>query len=77
MPQLLVTANDGSRSPVLFTLMVEAICSSETLVLTRAMRFHIPEDGSCPLPTSNLELIQSPVQWVLECSLSRVAAARA
>jgi hypothetical protein len=25
--------------------MMEAVCSSETSVLTRAIRLHIPEDG--------------------------------
>jgi hypothetical protein len=30
---------------ILSTLMMEAICSSEIFVLTRATRRHIPEDG--------------------------------
>jgi hypothetical protein len=39
---------------ILFTLMMEAIRSSEPLVLTRATRRHITEDGirperSCPI----------------------------
>jgi hypothetical protein len=40
--QLLVTANVLS-SPILFTVMVVAIPSSETSVLTRTTRRHIPE----------------------------------
>jgi hypothetical protein len=40
-----VTANVVPSSPILFTLMMEAIRSTETSILTRATRLHIPEDG--------------------------------
>jgi hypothetical protein len=43
--QLLVTANVASSSPTLATMMMEAIHSSKTLVLTRATRRNIPEDS--------------------------------
>jgi hypothetical protein len=39
----LVTANVPS-SPILVTLMMEALSSSLTSVLTRATRLHIPEE---------------------------------
>jgi hypothetical protein len=45
MFQLLVTANVVPSSLTLFTLMMEAIRASETTVLTRATKQHIPEDG--------------------------------
>jgi hypothetical protein len=41
---LLVTAKIVLSSPILVILMLEAPRSSETLVLTRAIRRNIPED---------------------------------
>jgi hypothetical protein len=47
--RLLVTANVVPSSPILVTLMMEAISSSETSFLTRVTRRNIPEDVILPL----------------------------
>jgi hypothetical protein len=42
---LLVTANAVPSSPIFVTLMMKALSSSETYVLTSATRRSIPQDG--------------------------------
>jgi hypothetical protein len=43
--RLLVTANLVPNSPIISTLMIEAMRSSETPVLARATWYNIPDDG--------------------------------
>jgi hypothetical protein len=43
--QLLVTANVAPGSQILFTLIMEVICSSEMSIPTKVTRRYIPEDG--------------------------------
>jgi hypothetical protein len=42
---LVINANVVPRSPILVTLILEALLSSETSVLTRVTQRNLPEDG--------------------------------
>jgi hypothetical protein len=52
MLRFLVNANVVPSSPILVTLMMEELRSSETLVLTRARQRNILEDGIIQLVTT-------------------------
>jgi hypothetical protein len=65
--RLLVTVNVVPISPILVTLMMEALSSSETSVLTRATARHIREDDI--LHSHRLENLKSySINWL--CSVA-------
>jgi hypothetical protein len=59
--QLLVTANIVPSSPILVTMMMEVVSSSETSVLIRAIWQNIPEDGI--LHSHRSENLKSYTLW--------------
>jgi hypothetical protein len=73
--QLLVTPNIIPSSPILVTMMMEALSSSETSVLTRETRRNIPEDGIIySHRRENLKSYIALTGWTLQrrCNVSLV-----
>jgi hypothetical protein len=60
LDRLLVTANVVPSSPILVTLMMEALNYSEMSVHTRATRRNIPEDGILDLFPSSSQKMETP-----------------
>jgi hypothetical protein len=64
--QLLDIANVVPSLLIRFILMTEVICSSETSVLTRVMRYHTPGDGILHSPCrENLKSYIALTGWSL------------
>jgi hypothetical protein len=63
--RLLITADVVPSSPILATLMMQALISSETAVLTRAIWRNIPEDA---ILQGNYSTIFYIASFVMDCS---------